>query len=204
MKFLPLLLLLFLLPLIPGQTYAAPPDDCLKQIGEAMDNGDAAAFEQLIDIDGILNSSLDLFLAEAQKSENASRLAPMLAILFSQAAGQGGQAIRNLLMQEAKAFVLNGVSSGAFAGRKPDSSQAQGMLAPLFANASLGRKEIRGMGEPVSDDDGWYMPFTVHDYGNDQDYAIVGRFEPVAGGVKLVGIENLDQIFNQIRREAAE
>lgn len=192
-----------LLLTLPAMALASPPDECLKQIGIAIDNGDTAAFEQLVDLDQIMNSGLDMFIADAQKPENSSQLAPMLAILFSQAAGQGGQAIRNLLMQEAKSFVLNGVGSGAFAGKSFKGGASQGLLAPLFANASMGRKEVRGIGEPVADDEGWFMPFTVHDYGNDQDYAIVGRFEPAQGGARLVRIENIDQVFNQIKKEAA-
>lgn len=177
----------------------AAPDDCLRQINTAIENGDAAAFEQLVDIDAILAASLDMFLKEARKPANTSKLAPMLAIMLS---SQGGETVRNLLTQEARAFVLNGISSGAFAGKKLGNGQGHGILAPLFANASLGKKEIRGMGEPVKDDTGWYMPFSVHDYGNDNDYAIVGRFEPGEGSTRLVSIENLDQIFNQIQREA--
>lgn len=181
---------------------ATPPEQCLEQISTAIDTGDAEAFAQLIDVEQIMNNGLEMFMAEAQKPENSSQLAPMLALLFSQASGQGGQAIRGLLLQEAKSFVLNGVSSGAFAGKQLGNSKPQGMLAPLFANASLGRKEIRGVGAPVADDDGWYMPFTVHDYGNGQDYGIVGRFEPSANSARLVRIENLDQIFHQIQKEA--
>lgn len=181
---------------------AAPPDDCLRQIGEAVETGDAEAFQRLVDMDQIINSALDAFLAEAGKGENSAQLAPMLALLFSQAAGQGAQAIKNLLMAEAKAFVLNGVSSGAFAGKRLNGAQPQGYLAPLFANASLGRKEIRGVGEPVRDGDAWLAPFSVHDYGNDQDYHVVGRFEPFDSGARLTRIENLDQLFKQIKKEA--
>lgn len=188
--------------LCPCASIAMPPDQCLRQISESIDNGDAQAFEKLIDADAILDQALDIFMAEAQKPENASKLAPMLALLFSQANTQGGQAIRNLLKSEARAFALNGVSSGAFAGKNFNASQPQGYLAPLFTNASLGRKEIRGIGEPVADENGWYMPFSIHDYGNDQDYNLIGRFQGSDNAPCLAGIENLDQIFYQIKKEA--
>ena len=56
----------------------------------------------------------------------------MVALLFTQAASKEGN-VRSLLLNETRAFVLNGISSGAFAGRKPSGNAAQGLLAPLFA-----------------------------------------------------------------------
>lgn len=184
-----------------GHAIVVTPDQCLRKIATAMDEGDAAAFAQLIDMDAIANQAMDMFVNELGKSENAPALSPMLGLLFSQSAGQGMQAIRNLLKQEARAFVLNGVQSGAFAGKQFPAREQQGYFAPLFSSASMGRKEIRAVGEPVADDEGWFMPFTVHDYGNDQDYALIGRFVNNENGACLTNIENLDQIFNQIKRE---
>lgn len=180
--------------------HCAPPDTCLQQISSAIENEDVEAFQQAIDMDALLNNSVELWLRNLQNSDSA--LSPVLKLLLAQMNTQGGQAIRNMLLLEAKAFVLNGVSSGAFAGREPEFNQSQGVLAPLFANASLGRKEIRGTGEPAADGDGWLMPFNLHDYGNDSDYLIIGRFEPANGSARLVGIENLEQLFEQIQKDA--
>lgn len=191
--------------IFPVHAFAAPPDKCLARIAEAMEKGDAQAFEELVDIDGIMDGALDVFMAEARKPENKSSLPPMIAMLFSQSAGQSGQTIKALLLQAAKEFVLSGVGSGAFGGGKGAAAQGQGFFAPLFANASMGRKEIRPLGEAVGQDGGWHMPFNVHDCGNGQDYAVIGRFEPLGkDGAKLVEIENLDQIFEQIQKEAGQ
>ena len=86
---------------------------------------------------------------------------PMVALLFTQAASKEGN-VRSLLLNETRAFVLNGISSGAFAGRKPSGNTAQGLLAPLFADASTGRKEIKNVGQARRDGDGWLVPFVVH------------------------------------------
>lgn len=195
MKFLFAMVCLFLLSSAPVR--AGAPEECLNKISGAIENADAAAFAQAIDLDSVLSSSLEVFL----KNPRNSQLTPMLALLFSDSAGQGGQAIRNLLLQEARAFVLSGVSSGAFAGHRPDSSKTQGLLAPLFANASMGRKEIRSVGTATKDGDDWLMPFTVHDYGNDRDYLLAGRFGSAQGGFCLRSIENLDQLLEQIQKE---
>lgn len=199
--------LMLLTALVFGSAFAhaAPPDDCLQKIGEALDNGNTAAFESLIDVDAILEQALNAFLAEAQKPDNATKLPPMLGMIMAQGAStQGGQAIRNLLLQEARAFITNGVASGSFAGRQLGSAKSHGVLAPLFSQASPGRKEIRGLGEPLAVEDGWIMPFSVHDYGNGNDYPVIGKFLSTPSGARLVSIENLDQLFQQIQKEMSE
>lgn len=186
----------------PGLAIAGSPRDCLLGIATAVEKGDSEAFAQDVDLDAILNQVMTVFLQEVQKTENLPYLPPMLTLMFSQAAGQ--DTIKQLLLQEGKAFVLNGVASGAFAGKKLAPSQQHGLFAPLFAYASTGRKEIRDIGDPMKTENGLLLPFTIHDYGNDHDYAIIGRVVKDGDKFRLVGIENLDQLFNQIRKEAME
>lgn len=178
---------------------SAPPDDCVRQISEAIETENAAAFEQAVDIDSLLNSSLDTFIRQLQKT--STPLGPVLPMLLSQINTSAGQTIKNLFLQEAKAYLINGVNSGSFAGRRPNGTPSQGLLAPLLVTASTGRKEIRGSGEPVADADGWLMPFSLHDYGNGSEYIIIGRFKQTDNGTRLIGIKNLEQILEQIDRE---
>lgn len=181
------------------------PAEHIKKIGEAVDNADSEAFLQLVDLDSILNNALAAFISEAKKPENASQLPPMLALVLGQIAGngQGAAGMRALLIGETRAFIVDGIDSGAFAGRKPDFSQARGMLAPLFANASLGRKEISHIGKPEKNGDSWTVPFTVHDHGNDQYYNILGRVERKDNSLVLDNIENLEDLIRQIGGEGA-
>lgn len=188
------------------QTPAAQTDspvECLKQISAAVDNADSETFSSLVDLDSVLNGSLDAFLLEAQKPENASAIPPLLAIVLSQAAQKSntGAGLRTLLVNEARTFVLNGIDSGAFAGKKPDTSRLQGMLAPLFANASMGRKQIHNIGDPEPVENGWLLPFWVYDFGNGQEYPVTGRFAAGDSGCRLVAVENLGQLIKQIREE---
>ncbi|MDE7241814.1 MAG: hypothetical protein K2N62_08070, partial [Desulfovibrio sp.] len=69
------------------------------------------------------------------------------------------------------------------------------------ADASRGRKEIREVGAPTRDGEGWLMPFVVHDAGNGEDYAVVGRFSPTETGSRLTSIANLGEIVERIRQE---
>lgn len=194
-------LVLWLLMCLPLFAAAGQPDQCLNSISAAIDAGDSATFERLVDVDAILSQALDVFLSEASRQENARQLPPMLTLMLSQAASQPD--LRNLLLREARSFIIDGVASGAFAGKKLPGATQQGLLAPLFAHASIGRKEVRGVGKPVDDgENGWRLPFSVHDYGNGNDYAVIGHFTAVYNGARLTGIENLEQLFSQILREA--
>jgi hypothetical protein len=176
---------------------------CPAQIGLAIDAADTAAFEKLVDIDAILNEGFNIFLRDLEAMQEAGDIPPLLALLFSPAAmrNAAGEQIRALLVNETKAFVLNGVASGAFAGRPPDGRAAQGLLAPLFADASTGRKEIRNIGVPRGKNGEWLVPFVVHDLGNGESYPVVGRLSPAHGQCRLTAIENLDELIHRINEE---
>ena len=184
-----------------GVTDAGAPARCLAEAQHAIDQAEVAAFERQVDVDAILEQALDLVTQIMAQPETADRMPPLLALVFSQAAGNGGGTVRNLLKGEARAFILDGVASGAFAGRKPSGVGAGGLLAPLFADASLGRKEIREVGAAVPDGEGWLVPFVVHDAGNGQDYAVTGRFSPTETGCRLTSVANLGELVERIRQE---
>lgn len=209
----PLAFVLLLCCSFVAQSYAMTPEaETLAAINAALEQGDSEKFARLVNVDGIINAAITAFAEEAVKPENADRLPPMLALMFSGAVGQ--EKIRDLLLRETRAFVLNGVASGAFAGKKLPGGQAQGIFAPLFAGASLGRKEIRHIGEPAPGDGGASLvSFAIHDWGNERDYPVVGRFVPLEGQngetgsrgqriMRLEAVENLPQIMALIQREA--
>ncbi|MBQ9453809.1 MAG: hypothetical protein IJU65_11060 [Desulfovibrio sp.] len=177
------------------------PRQCILEAGRAVDNADATAFEQLVDVDAILEQALDIFVRRASNPQVARDLPPMLALLFTQAAQKQGS-VRALLLNETRAFVLNGVASGAFAGRKPSGAAAQGLLAPLFANASTGRKEVRHVGQARRDGDGWLVPFVVHDGGNGESYDVTGRITGADGCLRLTSVVNIEALLEQVAAES--
>ena len=176
------------------------PRQCVLEAGSAVDKSDVGAFEKQVDVDAILEQALNLFVRRAQDPEAAKDLPPMVALLFTQAASKEGN-VRSLLLNETRAFVINGISSGAFAGKKPSPTASQGLLAPLFADASTGRKEIKNVGQPRRDGEGWLVPFVVHDSGNDESYDVTGRVTSVKGEMRLTSVANMESL---LRRVAAE
>lgn len=193
--------LIFLLT--AGSSAAAEdPRELVLEIGEAVDNSDAAGFARLVDMDAVLNSAIDAFVKDASKPENAARVPPAVALLLSRLLSGGSQGARGMLIGEIKNFVLAGVSSGAFAGRKPDKKNFKGALAPLFADASLGRKEIKDIGTPRPSGSGWIVPFVTRDHGNGNEYRVQARVEPASEGLKLTGVENMLQLIRQIGEES--
>ena len=177
------------------------PRQCILEAGSAVDKSDVGAFEKQVDVDAILEQALNLFVRRAQDPEAAKDLPPMVALLFTQAASKEGN-VRSLLLSETRAFVLNGISSGAFAGRKPSGNAAQGLLAPLFADASTGRKEIKSVGQASRDGDGWLVPFVVHDGGNGESYDVTGRVTTVNGAMRLTSVANMESLLRKVAAES--
>jgi hypothetical protein len=177
---------------------------CPVLIGQAMDAADVETFEKLVDVNAILNAGLDIFLRDLEAMQATGDVPPMLALLFSPLAVRNAAAeqARGLLIAETRAFVLNGVASGAFAGRPPSGPSAQGLLAPLFAEASTGRKEIRDIGAPArAQGEDWLVPFMVHDFGSGEEYPVIGRLSPVGDGFRLVAVENLTELIRRVNEE---
>lgn len=182
-----------------------PARRCLADMAAAVDASDTAAFQRAVDLDTVLDQMLTVVLSEAQKPETAAQLPPLAGMMLSQAAGLTGDALRGLLRNEAKAFVLNGIASGAFAGRSSSRGGTEGWLAPMFADASTGRKEIRSVGDVRIVGNDRIVSFVLHDVGNGNDYPVVGRFSPDSSGVfRLSGVENTVQLFQRILAESRE
>ena len=180
---------------------AADPRQCIMEAGSAVEKSDVAAFEKQVDVDAILEQALNLFVRRAQDPEAAKDLPPMVALLFTQAASKEGN-VRSLLLNETRAFVINGISSGAFAGKKSSPTASQGLLAPLFADASTGRKEIKNVGQPRRDGEGWLVPFVVHDGGNGESYDVTGRVTTVNGAMRLTSVANMESLLRKVAAES--
>ena len=194
------------LVLAQSTAFAESPRQCVETISQAIDQADVSLFSRKVDVDSLVGQALDLFLASVNQPGCTENLPPMLALALSQAMRHEGAArsIRSLLFTEARGFLLHGVASGAFAGRKPSPSSEAGYLAPLFANASLGRKEIVQIGEGEPAAGGWIVPFTLLDDGNGMEYAVNGFVTEVDGALKLTKIVNLPELFAQIQEEARQ
>ncbi|MBQ9405620.1 MAG: hypothetical protein IJU37_02655 [Desulfovibrio sp.] len=191
-------LLLFLLSLWFHPVAAgADPRTCIQDAGKAVEAADAKVFARLVDVDAILEQALNCLGRFARDRQKAREFPPMLALLFTQAAQEN---VRTLLLNEARAFVLQGIASGAFAGRKPRHVGTQGLLAPLFADVSTGRKEVRHIGQARWDGSGWLVPFVLHDWGNGESYDVTGRVISVDGGLRLVSLANMDAVISAVLR----
>lgn len=205
-KVMPIFVAIIWTLLIASPVWATDsPEQTLRAVNEALEKGDTDAFTRLVNVDGIINDGINVFVNEARNPDSARTLPPMLALMLSNVVSQ--ENIRHLLLQESRAFVLNGVATGTFAGKQLNGGQMQGMFAPLFANASMARKEIRNPGKPMRQEDGSYiMTFTIYDHGNEHDYPVVVRLVQLPDGKEwqIARVENLPQIIGQIRREAAK
>ena len=47
----------------------------------------------------------------------------------------------------------------------------------------------------------WLVPFSVHDAGNGETYPVLGRIRREGADFRLVGVENLPELYDLIRSE---
>lgn len=184
---------------------AESPESCIFEIGNAIHKADVKKFESLVDIDAIIYVAFDVFLREVKKQESVSNLPPTLALLFSYAADLGSSNVnmRKFLSSEVKSFVINGISSGSFAGVRTG-SRDMGIISPLFADASIGKKEIRNIGKAMAVANGWLVPFSLYDFGNGHNYHIRGLVSKNSKGFRLVAIDNINVLVSKIFLEFSQ
>jgi hypothetical protein len=198
-----ILCLVLFLSVVCATTFAAgTPEQAVRDAQRAIDTKNADLFDQLVDTRGILNAATDLLLAEADKPKG--QLPPMLALMLSSVKdSQALAALRTLITQEAHTFLRYGVLSGNFAGKPDNSVRPGGMLAPLFSNASMGRKELRVAGPSApGGQEGVFLPVELKDYGNGNVYPLLLRLQWQPPDWRIVEIVNLSDVWNQVRAEA--
>lgn len=158
------------------------PEAAVAAIQTALEQADLAAFEQRVDVDALIAEGSAVFMDKLLKAGGEGALPPVLSLLAT-AAGtpQGASALRGMLADEAAAFVRDGVASGRFGGKEASSAgRARGLLAPLFAEASTGRKSLRVAGRALSvagAGDAVEVPVAIRDEGNGREYRVRLRLE---------------------------
>jgi len=198
-----ILCLLLVLSFITGTAFAASaPEQAVRNVQHAIDTKNADRFDQLVDINRILRAGTDILLDEAAKPN--SRLPPILALMLSSAKdSQALTSLRDFIAQETHAFIRYGILSGNFAGAPDQIVRPGGILASLFGNVSLGRKELRVAGPSASDgQERIFLPVELKDYGNGNIYPLLLRLQWHAPDWRIVEIVNLPDIWNQIHAEA--
>ncbi|MBQ7609162.1 MAG: hypothetical protein IJU76_14525 [Desulfovibrionaceae bacterium] len=197
-------LLFVLFPLLSAQSFAESPRDCVVRAGQAIDSADATLFTDNVYLDALVANGLDDFFADIERPEVARDLPPLLALLVSRMHDPGQkQVLRKLLANELTAYILDGVASGAFAGRRKVAPKGS-MLAPLFANASTGRKELIQIGEGETHKEGTLVPCTLLDYGNGMEYPLDLLVQDVDGRLMVTEVHNLRELFARLREEAKQ
>lgn len=193
------------------------PEGAVAAIQTALDQADLAAFEQRVAVDALIDEGCAVFMDRLLRAGKNGDLPPVLALLAT-AAGtpQGALAMRGILADEAAAFVRDGVASGRFGGRTGRSAgRARGLLAPLFAEVSTGRKSLRVAGRalPVTTaGDVVELPVSIRDEGNGRAYRLRLRLEQwpperpagagAAGFWKVTRIADLPAIADRLWNEA--
>ena len=197
-----ILCLLLILSLAGTALAAIPPEQAVRNAQRAIDTKNADRFDQLVDIRRILNAATHLLLAEAAKPK--PQLPPILALMLSSIKdNQALGSLRELIARETHAFIRYGILSGNFAGEPEQGVRPGGILASLFGNVSMGRKELRVAGPSAPDgQERVFLPVELQDYGNGNIYPLLLLLQWHSQDWRIVEIVNLPDIWSQIQTEA--
>lgn len=207
----PLLLLALLCCLcLPAhaQDWGSSPENVLQGVNHALDTADATLFDTLVDTRAICQQGVKAFFDLAATPEGAQLMPPAVNLILSSMGNtpQARDTVAALLAGEAQNFVHYGVASGKFGGNpSAQPPQANGLLANLFANASLGRKELRHVGSATYTENlTATLPLEVYDHDTGRSYAVVAGFSKPAGAWRVSSIANMRALITQISREATQ
>ena len=191
---------------VPAQAGELAPEQVVRNLQKAMDTADVALLDQCADVEQVLGQAVDIFLKDLQATDKQGSLPPVLAMMLSQLTSSESArvSIRGLLQREAAEFVRYGVRSGNFAGKPREAAPPSGMLAPFFADASLGRKEVRHIAPALRQGDVALVAFEVLDHGNGNTYPVQAELHRADGAWRIVGLPNLPALIDQIRAEAGK
>jgi len=181
---------------------AGTPEQTVRDVQRAIDAKDADGFDHLVDSKRILGSAADLLLAEANTPNG--QLPPMLALMLAAVKDSRALAsLRDLIIREAYAFLHYGIVSGHFSGKPDQSVRPGGILAYLFSEVSMGRKELRVAGPSAPDgQERALLPVVLKEYGNGNIYPLLVRLQWHSPNWRIVEIVNLPDLWRQIQAEA--
>lgn len=182
------------------------PEQTVRNVQKALDTADAALLDQSAHVESVVGQAVDVFLRDLQSPEAQASLPPVLALLLGplSASETAKDTIRSTLQREASEFIRYGVRSGNFAGKARETTPPAGLLAPLFADASLGRKELRNIGIATRQGDVALVSFSVLDHGNGNTYPVQAELHRQGGRWRIVGLANMPALIKQVREEGGK
>ena len=209
MRFWPCIIVVLTLVCCVRTGLAATPAQALAEVQRAVDGNDEVLLEKFVDLRAIIARGVDVFVAEYAAHPPAGEGDPLLDMLSGGLGDESGSAVspavKLLLVEEARRFVVRGVASGQFSGRPPSAGRElpePGILSALFADVSTGRKELRGVRVQRVGDDRSTAAATVFDHGTGRGYPVILALSRQAGGFwKVTDVQNLEDIVRLVRRE---
>ncbi|SHN56999.1 hypothetical protein [Desulfovibrio litoralis] len=179
----------------------------IKETQKAIDTANLEMFLGRVDVEALTNQVVGVFLNRlpsiADKMAEKGVLPPML-VLASSAVNKGPnsmeyQTSKAFLAAAARQFLQDGVSSGAFAGKKYNPS---GILTDeLFTGISKGRKELVYPQIEHAGKNTATVNALFKDHGTGDVFPLVLRLQNNKGIWKIQQIENIDSIFNTLEKQ---
>ncbi len=179
---------------------ASTAEESVREVQQAIDTGDEALFDSVVDMESLVGQCVDVFLEDADKVDQKT-LPAMLAIMLSAVnkSPAAKEKLRSTLMKEVSEYIRFGVRSGAYAGKMQSNAKPpKGLLSGVFSTTFMSRKEITHVGEGIPESGAVYVSSLLKDYGTGE-YPVEFWLREQGGTWRIVGIRNVRTLVRMLQ-----
>ncbi len=185
---------------------AAPgPEDSIRMLQKGIDTKDKALVTQYLDIDAVVDKAVEKLFTDDDIVREAAQN-PAIAVLVALGGNPGtNEALRAMLRDEAREYVLHGVASGAFAG-KPDASAAayRSVFGKVFRGGDKDKKAFGPVKVLQKGNDAALVATTLQHGTKGKQYPLKLRLEKRDAVWQVVAITNAEDLVRKGKNKEAK
>lgn len=175
-----------------GAAFAAVgPGDSVRMLQKGIDTKDMALVGKYLDVDAVVSRAVDNLLADEDVLREAVKN-PAIAMVIALGGNAGANdAVRAVLVAEAREYVTYGVVSGAFAGSPEKSaSNYQSLFGKVFRGEGKDRKRFGPSTVKSQDKKSAVVSTTLFEGVRERAYPLELRMEKQDGVWRVVALES--------------
>ena len=190
----------------PCRATARPaPEQVVTRIQTAIQQCDVTSFEKYVAIDLLVHNSLDVLMNHAQSiCASGQELPPTLTVMALVASSEDSK-LRNLLGSDLEQLIRYGVAAGLLNGQRDQTVKPEGLLTPLLAKLSTGKKILRLAGKSRQDtklSGTWLIPVEIYEVNSKRRYPFTLHVVPAGNDWRVDGIADVDALLTRLEKSA--
>lgn len=170
---------------------AAGPGDSIRMLQKGIDTKDMGLVDKYLDVDAVAGRAVDHFLTDEDVLREAGK-SPAIAMVLALGGSAGASdAVRTVLIAEAREYVKYGITSGAFAGSPENAASSyQSLFGKVFRGDGKDRKRFGPSTVKSLDKNTAVVSTTLLEGIKERAYPLELRMEKQGGVWRIVALEN--------------